>query len=232
MVKHNLKQKYFHGCGECRNCCNGKMFSMGVVTFSDFKKIVRLFPTTFDNENKKFLFFYSLAPMVGCHYFRDNNCSIYHTLDRPDTCVNFPFGLEDQTIFADYHSCPNLNDKPNEFPILMPNDTINPKVMNEFFTEFQYVSNLKNNNAILNDFVDLVFTNNTLKPFPKFKTLDGETIDIKEIDANKNMMILDIEKINRIVKKMDNLIFQNFIHGHLLSLENLPQFGKRILQQI
>lgn len=205
---------------------------MGVVTFSDFKKIVRLFPTTFDNENKKFLFFYSLAPMVGCHYFRDNNCSIYHTLDRPDTCVNFPFGLDDQTIFADYHSCPNLNDNPNEFPILMPTDTINPKVMNEFFTEFQYVSNLKNNNAILNDFVDLVFTNNALKPFPKFKTLDGETIDIKEIDANKNMMILDIEKINRIVKKMDNLIFKNFIYGHLLSLENLPQFGKRILQQI
>jgi hypothetical protein len=104
--------------------------------------------------------------------------------------------------------------------------------MNEFFTEFQYVTNLKNNNAILEDFVDLVFLENALKPFPAFKTIDGEIIDIKEIDANKHLMILDIEKISKVVKKLDNLIFNNFIHGHLISLENLPQFGKRLLQQI
>ena len=232
MVKHDLIRKYFHGCGDCRACCDGKLFSMGTVTFSDFKKIVRLFPTVFDPTNKKFLFMYSLTPMVGCHYFRDNKCSIYNTVDRPDTCLNFPFGLDDKTVYADYKSCPNLNDTPNDFPIIIENGTINPRVMNEFFTEFQYVSHLKNNNLVLEEFVDMVFISEALKPFPSFKTTDGEVINIREIDANKNLMILDIEKITKIVSKMNNLLYNNFIHGHLISLENLPQFGKRLLQQI
>lgn len=232
MVKHNLIQKYFHGCGDCRNCCNGKLFSVGHVNFSDFKKIIRSFPTAFNKSDKKFIFFYSLLPMVGCHYFRDGNCSIYDMIDRPDTCKNFPFGIYDKTIEADFISCPSLNDEKNDFPILKDKNVINPRVMNEFFTEYQYVSHLKENNKILEDFVKIVFDSNALKPFPTFKTVDGELIDIKEIDANKDMMILDVEKINKVLRKMDNLTFDNFIHGHLISLENLPQFGKGLLQRI
>lgn len=232
MVKHNLKQKYFHGCGDCRACCDGKMFSMGQVTFSDFKNIVRLFPTAFDISSKRFLFFYSLVPMVGCHYFRDGNCSLYNIVDRPDTCLNFPFGIHNNTIEADYQSCPNLNDEENDFPILKDDGNINPRVMNDFFTEYQYVTNLNGSNSVLDDFVKIVFDSESLKPFPVFKTRDGETIDIKEIEANKNMMILDVEKINKIVKKMDISMYESFIHGHLLSLENLPQFGKRLLEHI
>lgn len=232
MAKHNLIQKYFHGCKDCRNCCNGKMFSMGNVTFSDFKNIIRFFPTTFDIKTNKFLFFYSLVPMVGCHYFRDNVCSIYNLADRPDTCKNFPFGMYDQTINADYKSCPNLNDEENDFPILLENGTINPRVMNDFFTEFQYVSNLKQSDKILEGFVDIVFESQSLKPFPIFKTPSGESIDIKEIESNKDLMILDVEKINKIIRKMNHIVYDSFIHGHLLSLENLPQFGKRLLEHI
>lgn len=62
MVKHNLIQKYFHGCGNCRDCCNGNLFSIGLLTISDFKIVIKLFPTAFDPEKKQFLFFYSLAP--------------------------------------------------------------------------------------------------------------------------------------------------------------------------
>lgn len=233
MVKHNLVQKYFHGCGTCRDCCNGKMFSLGHVTFADFKKIVRLFPTAFDMNTKQFLFFYSLVPLIGCHYYRDGNCSIYDVVDRPDTCLNFPFGIDkNHTLHSDYKACPQLNDTPNDFPSLLEDGTINPRVMNEFFTEFQYVSNLNESNKVLDDFISLVFESGSLKPFPIFKTTDGEAIDIKEIEANQSMMILDIEKITRVVKKMDIMIYDSFIQGHILSLENLPQFGKRLLQQI
>ena len=85
---------------------------------------------------------------------------------------------------------------------------------------------------MLDDFVEIVFNSKSLKSFPVFKTTNGETIDIKEIDVNKNMMIIDIEKINKFIRKMDNILYDSFIHCHLLSLENLPQFGKRLLQQI
>jgi|SaaInlStandDraft_4_1057021.scaffolds.fasta_scaffold51105_2 Fe-S-cluster containining protein len=232
MVKHNLIEKYFHGCGECRACCNGDMFSMGQVTFSDFKKIVRMFPTAFDMKKKQFLFFYSLAPLVGCHYFRDNNCSIYDVVDRPDTCINFPFGIDsDHTILMDYNSCPNLNDDKNDFPVIK-DGLINPRVMNDFFTEFQYVSNLQNGDNILQDFVKLIFDADIFKPFPTFKTTEGESIDIKEIDANMDLAIIDIKKVSKIIKKMDNSSYESFVYGHFMSLENLPQFGKRLLQQI
>jgi len=230
MARHNLIQKYFHGCGDCRNCCNGKMFSMGRVTFSDIKNIVKLFPTVFDLDKKEFLYFYSLSPSVECHYFRDENCSIYNILDRPDTCKNFPFGIYNQVIHADYKACPQLNDKVNDFPILNVDGTINPKVMNDFFSEFQYISNLNNSNVILDDFVEIVFNSNSLKSIPIFKTHDGESIDITEIDANKHLRILDIEKINKIIRKMDNMTYESFIHCHLLSLQNLPLFGKRLVE--
>lgn len=232
MVKHSLIKKYFHGCGECRDCCNGKLFSIGYVTFSDFKNIIRLFPTAFDFENKRFIFFYSLVPLVGCHYFRDNECSVYNIIDRPDACVNFPFGIINTVINANFKSCENLNDIEGDFPILEENGQINPRVMNDFFTEFQYISNLKNVNEVLLDFVDLVFDSNALKPFPKFKTTDGQMLDIKELEHNKQIMILDVDKILKIVRKMDNPVFDSFIHGHLLSLEHLPRFGKRLLEQI
>lgn len=170
--------------------------------------------------------------MIGCHYFRNNNCSIYNILDRPDTCKNFPFGIYDQTINANYDLCPNLNNKKSDFPILNNDESINPRVMNEFFTEHQYVSNLRNENKILEDFVDLVFNSGSLIPFPKFKTTGGDIIDIKDIDANKNLMIMDVEKINKIIRKMDNPWYDSFVYGHFLSMENLPQFGKRLLEQI
>ena len=232
MVKHSLIKKYFHGCAECRDCCNGKLFSIGYVTFSDFKNIVRLFPTAFDFESKRLIFFYSLAPLVGCHYFRDNVCTLYNITARPDACLNFPFGITNNVIHANFKDCKNLNDSECDFPILQDNGKINPRVMNDFFTEFQYISNLKNANEVLLDFVDLVFDRSALQPFPKFKTTDGQVLDIKEIEYNKNMMVLDIEKINKAVKKKNNQLFNSFIHGHLLSLENLPQFGKRLLEQI
>lgn len=232
MIKHNLIQKYFHGCGDCRDCCNGKLFSLGYVTFSDFKTIIRLFPTAFDYKNNLFLYFYSLAPLTACYYYRDGECSIYNIQERPDTCKNFPFGIFDKTITANYKDCPNLNDKICNFPILNNNGFVNPEVMNKFFTEYQYVSNLRNDNKILEDFLDIVFNSNVLNVFPKFKTTNGDIIDITEIDANKNLMVLDIEKINKIIRKMNNPIFDTFVFGHQLSLDNLPLFGNRLLEQI
>ena len=228
MVKHNLTQSYFHGCGDCRDCCDGKLFSIGQVTFSDFHKIVRLFPTAFDIENKTFIFFYSLVPTVGCNYYRDGNCSIYNILDRPDTCLNYPFGIdENKVIHADYESCKHLNLTPNNFPVII-DGKINPRVMNEFFTEYQYTQN----NNTLNRFIELVFRSNSLKPFPKFKTLNGEIIDIKELESNKSMRVIDIKKLAKVIKKEQKEEYNQFLYGHLMSLENLPQFGKRLLEQI
>jgi Fe-S-cluster containining protein len=233
MVKHNLGQRYFHGCQDCRDCCNGKLFSIGQVTFADFKKIIRLFPTAFDMESRKMIFFYSLVPLVGCHYFRNNECTLYEIADRPDTCMNFPFGIDHtHTIQYDPERCPNLNREPNDFPTLDEHGSINPRVMNEFFTEHQYVSAISNKDVILKEFVDLVFDSESLIPFPKFKTANDEIIDIKEIESNKNMMIVDVEKINKIIERNKQFAFHQFVEGHLLSLENLPQFGKRLLEQI
>ena len=233
MVKHNLGLRYFHGCQDCRDCCNGKLFSIGEVKFADFKKIIRLFPTAFDLKTRKMIFFYSLVPLVGCHYFRDNNCTLYNIVDRPDTCMNFPFGIDDNhTIQYDAEHCPNLNREESDFPTLDENGKINPRIMNVFFTEYQYVSNINNRNSILNEFINLVFDSESLIPFPKFKTLDGDIIDIKEIDSNKDMMVLDIDKIRKIIDRQKQYSFMTFIEGHLLSLENLPQFGKRLLEQI
>jgi len=231
MVKHNLLKKYFHGCGTCRDCCSGR-FSIGDIFFSDFKNIIKLFPTAFDVENKRFVFFYSLAPLVGCHYFRNNECTIYDLIERPNTCMNYPFGIYKQVIQADFKKCKNLNDEENDFPIILDDGQINHRVMNEFFTEFQYISNLKNADNVLADFVEIVFESKTLLPFPKFKTSDGQILDIKEIESNKQMMILDMEKINKIIRKMNNQLYESFVHGHMLSLENLPRFGKRLLEQI
>lgn len=231
MVQHSLIKKYFHGCKTCRDCCSG-MFSIGLVTISDFKNIVKLFPTAFDFENKRLIYFYSLTPFIGCHYFRNNECSIYDVMDRPDTCLNYPFGINRNVISADFKGCRNLNDVESDFPIIFDNGQINPRLMNEFFTEFQYVSNLKNANNVLLEFVELVFESNTLLPFPKFKTTDGQLLNIREIESNKHMMILDIEKINKIIRKMNNPIYDSFVQGHLLSLENLSIFGKRLLEQI
>lgn len=232
MIKHNLKHKYFHGCGDCRDCCNGKLFSMGKVTFSDFKKIIKLFPTVFDIEQKQFLFLYSLAPLLGCHYFRNNNCSVYETMDRPNTCLNFPFGLDrDQKIYANYYECKQLNDDENDFPVLIDKE-INPKIMNNFFTEHQYVSTIQNKDIQLDNFIELVFKSNVLIPIPKFKTVDDEFIDINELDANRNLRIIDTERLLKITKKMNIPVFDIFIQGHELSLENLPRFGKRLLEQL
>jgi len=233
MVKHNLGLRYFHGCQDCRDCCNGKLFSIGEVRYEDFGKIVRLFPTAFDFQRKKLIFFYSLVPLVGCHYFRNNECSLYDISDRPDTCLNFPFGIDDtHTIQYDPEKCPNLNKEENDFPTIDSENNINPRVMNEFFTEYQYVSNVNNKNSLLREFVELVFDSEALLPFPKFKTIEGQVIDIKEIDSNKSMMILDKEKIMKILDRQNQHFFNQFVEGHFLSLENLPQFGKRLLQQI
>ena len=62
MVKHNVQERFFHGCGDCRDCCNGKLFSMGEVTFSDFKTIAKIFPTAINIKTGKLVFFYSLVP--------------------------------------------------------------------------------------------------------------------------------------------------------------------------
>lgn len=233
MVKHNLGLRYFHGCQDCRDCCNGKMFSIGEVRFEDFKKIVRFFPTAFDLDTRKMIFFYSLVPLVGCHYFRDNNCSLYNIADRPDTCINFPFGIDNtHTIQYAPDKCPNLNKQENDFPTIDDAGKINPRVMNEFFTEYQYVSAISNKNVLMEEFVKLVFDSDSLSPFPKFKTTSGEIIDIKEIETNKNMMVLDLEKINKIITRNQQHMFHQFVDGHVLSMENLPQFGKRLLEQI
>lgn len=233
MVKHNLGLRYFHGCESCRDCCNGKLFSIGEVRFADFQKIVRLFPTAFDRKTKSMIFFYSLVPLVGCHYFRDNVCTLYDIADRPDTCLNFPFGIDEtHTIQYDPEKCPNLNREKNDFPTLDEHGHINPQVMNEFFTEHQYVSEINNQNEVFKEFVNLAFDSEALIPFPKFKTADDQIIDIKEIDSNKDMLILDIDKMKKIVERQQHHYFDTFIEGHKLSLENLPQFGKRLLQQI
>lgn len=232
MVAHHLVQKYFHSCGDCRKCCDGSMFSMGIVTYSDFKKIIKIFPTAFDIKSKRFLFFYSLAPTIGCHYFRDGNCSIYDLIDRPDTCKNFPFGMHEKTIVAEYVQCPNLNDNINEYPILLPDKSINPKIMNDFFSEHQYVTSLNGEENIMRDFVELVFDSESLMSFPIFKTISGEQIDIKEIDANNGLMMLDTVKMMKCVRKLNNSIYESIIHGHALSLENLPHFGERLLKQL
>ena len=232
MVKHNLKESYFHGCGDCRDCCNGKLFSMGEVNISDFKTIIKIFPTAINIKTRKFVFFYSLIPYIGCHYLRDNQCTLYNIMDRPNTCLNYPFGIDrTHTIQADQEHCPNLNNDENDFPVLINNE-INPKVMNDFFTEKQYINNLDNQDKIIDEFIKLAIDSNSLLDFPKFKTTNGEIVDINEIETNRDMKIINVENIRKVLDRQNSKVFDILIDGHILSLENLPQFGKRLLEQI
>jgi len=232
MVKHNLELKYFHGCNNCRDCCNGKLFSMGDVTYSDFTNIIKLFPTAFNIKTKKMVFFYSLFPFLGCHYFRDGNCTIYETIDRPNTCINYPFGIDsNHTIQYDPIHCPELNDNISKTPTIINNE-INPDIMNNFFTEKQYLSNINNHDKILDDFTKMVFETESLLDFPTFKTLDGDIININELEANRDMKILDTDNFLKILKRQKLEMYSRFVYGHLFSLDNLPQFGTRLLEQL
>lgn len=231
MINHNIDNRYFHGCGDCRDCCNGKLFSMGLVTQSDYNTIVKLFPTVIDVVEKKMKFFYSLVPMIGCHYLRDNKCTVYDIMDRPNTCLNYPFGFDtNATVQQDTVNCQNLNQEKNNYPTLI-DGYINPQVMNDFFTETQYISTV-NNDHLLDDFVKLLLDSDSLINIPKIKTSDEQLIDINEIESNQRMKIINVDKIKTILRRQKNNSFDLFIEGHILSLENLPQFGKRLLDQI
>ena len=231
MIKHNIDNRFFHGCGDCRDCCNGKLFSMGEVTQNDFNRIIKLFPTAINIKTKKMMFFYSLVPMVGCHYLRDNKCSVYDTMDRPNTCLNYPFGFDKHaTVQQDTVNCQNLNTDKSNYPTLV-DGFINPQVMNDFFTESQYKS-IINKDHLLEDFIALLFQSDSLISIPKFKTSDGQLIDINEIETNQDLKIINIDKIKTILERQKNNSYNNFIEGHILSLGNFAQFGKRLLEQI
>lgn len=231
-MKQNVKERFFHGCNDCRDCCNGKLFSLGKVTVSDFASISKLFPTVINIKTREMLFFYSLVPGIGCHYLRDNNCSVYNIVDRPNTCLNFPFGIEeDSTIISDSEHCDSLNRDESDFPTLI-DGMINTRVMNEFFTEKQYMDTLAKKDERLKLFVDLLIDSDSLLNFPKIKTTKGEVIDINEIESNRDMKVINIEKIKAILSRQNNTIYDDLIFLHTLSLENLPQFGSRVLEII
>lgn len=231
MIKHNIDNRFFHGCGDCRDCCNGKLFSMGEVTQNDFNSIVKLFPTVINIKTNKMMFFYSLVPLVGCHYLRDNKCSVYDTITRPNTCLNYPFGFDKNAVVQqDTVNCQNLNQEESDYPTLI-DGYINPQVMNDFFTETQYISTL-NKDHLLDDFITLLLQSDSLLNIPKFKTTDGQLIDINEIETNRDMKIINVDKIKSILERQKNNSYNHFIEGHLISIENFPQFGKRLLEQI
>ena len=52
------------------------------------------------------------------------------------------------------------------------------------------------------------------------------------MESNKSMRVIDIKKLAKVIKKEQKDEYNQFIYGHLMSLENLPQFGKRLLEQI
>jgi len=227
MVRHNLNTQFFHGCNDCRDCCNGKLFSMGEINYSDFKTIVKLFPTAINISDYKMVFFYSLVPLIGCHYLRDNQCSIYGIIDRPNTCLNYPFGIDNKHTIQSDNNCPNLNTIKNDYPVTIGNE-INPKVMNDFFSEKQYIDNINNLDTQITNFVKVIIDNGYYKDLPQFKTSDDQIVDLNSIEFNKDLKIIDLAKIPKLILSEYN----QFIQLHILSLENLPRFGQRLLEQI
>jgi hypothetical protein len=104
--------------------------------------------------------------------------------------------------------------------------------MNNFFTEKQYLSTINNHEKILDEFVDLVFSTESLIDFPKIKTTNNKVVNINEFPENRKFKILNVTDINKILKRMNLTLFDEFVTGHKFSLDHLTKFADRVLEQL
>ncbi len=83
-------------CGDCSRCCDGSLFTAGLVPLADFAATARHFPIVFYRIGADFLpaMLYALKPGRPCPYLdaAARRCRIYDD-GRPLGCVHFPFRL-------------------------------------------------------------------------------------------------------------------------------------------
>lgn len=230
-----FSDRYFHGCGECRECCNGKFFSNSMVKYSDIRRVANLFPMVFDTSCNELKFLYTLVPTTPCFYLRDNNCSIYNLFPRPDACIIYPFGVTEEGVIScnseGRTACKNITYEKSDFPLVIDNQP-NPKIFEEFFSEQILSMNVENNP--LSKFIKLVFENEAFKPMYAFKVADRDMVmDPNLVESNKRYRVLDRDKIQSIVDSIEDKKLRNeyndFIALILSSLDHLELFGKRTM---
>ncbi|MBF0380810.1 MAG: SapC family protein [Magnetococcales bacterium] len=88
------KGMVFSQCGECNNCCDGSLFTVGFVPLIDFVDTAKYFPIIFQKIYGEFWpgMIYTLLPGLACPYLdrQKKRCTIYDT-HRPVACHHFPF---------------------------------------------------------------------------------------------------------------------------------------------